>query len=128
MRIESIEVVLGEKEYTVQALPYVASRQWRESLLETAKPMILQFAELSDVEIGSADDLVKLLPVAESILLDGLDQIVELLKAYGPVFADDIEYILHNATDKQIFQAFKQVLGLADFLGLMRINLKNPNG
>lgn len=65
------------------------------------------------------EDLFKLFPLAESIFIQGIEAIYELLIAYSPVLAEEKDYIAENATDRQIVAAFREVVTLADPFGVV---------
>lgn len=121
LEIETITVKLGEKEYEIRQAGFRRSKPWKKRLLEEVKPLFEQVAGAQDMQFETPADLLKLLPVAESLFVDGIETIGDLLIAYAPELEEDKEYIEEYATDKQIFQAFQEVLYLADFFGAIQL-------
>lgn len=119
IEIESVVVKLGGNEYTIQQAGFTRSKPWKKRLLEEIKPLFDQIGGVSDIQFNTPGDLVKLLPIAESLFLEGIETILDLLVAYSAELEADREYIETYATDKQIFAAFQEVVKLADFFGVV---------
>lgn len=124
---ESITIKLG-REYVVYALPIRDSKAWREKFVATVKPLLDGLGQASQVEFNSAADLIKLMPLLETLLTAGVDRIIELLFAYSPELAAARATIEAEASDKEAIQAFKEVLALADPFGLLASFSGSPNG
>lgn len=118
IEIESVIVKLGENEYTIQQAGFIRSKPWKKRLIDDIKPLFEQINGIGEIQFNTPSDLLKLLPVAESLFLDGIETILELLIAYSPQLEAERAYIEAHATDKQIFAAFQEVLRLADFFGV----------
>jgi hypothetical protein len=118
VEIESTVVKLGEKEYTIQQAGFLRSRPWKKRLLEEVKPLFEGVSGAGDIEINSASDILKLLPMAQSLFVDSPEVLLSLLFDYAPELKEDKDTIEMFATDKQILAAFQEAVKLADFLGL----------
>ena len=64
---------------------------------------------------------MRLWPVIETLMIDGLDNLFELLLAYDAQLENDREYIEATATDKQILSAFGEVARFADPFGVLNL-------
>lgn len=118
MQIESKTLTLGEQEYTVCAPGFVRAKVWKKRLLTEVKPLFDQLSAAPDIQFDSPADLLKLLPLADKLLIDGVDTMLELLLAFSPVLEEARAYIEENASDKQIVAAFTDVVSLADPFGM----------
>lgn len=117
LEIKTIQVKLGEREYTIRQAGFRRSRPWKERLLEEVKPVFEQIAQIEKRKFNTIEEMLELLPVAQSILVDSMENMGDLLLAYSPELEADKEYIEEYATDAQVFQAFQEVLQLMDFFG-----------
>jgi hypothetical protein len=112
-------ILLGEREYVIREAGHKKSSAWRYRLMTEIRPIFEQVSGISDIKFETPSDLMKLVPVAEQLFVNGIDQIYELLLDYSDDLRADQEYIQNNATDRQIFFAFQKVIGLADFFGIV---------
>jgi hypothetical protein len=119
IEIQTITIRLGEKDYVIREAPHVRATTWRRRIMEEIKPLFEQVSGVTGIQFQSPADLLQLLPVAERLFVDGLDQVFDLLIAYSPELEADRATIEANASDRQIFAAFQEVLRLADFFGLI---------
>ena len=117
LEIESTTVRLGVKDYVIQQAGFRRSKPWKKRLLAEIKPLFEQVTGAKDMQFDSPADLLKLIPLAEVLLVEGIEQIADLLITYSPELEADREEIENYATDKQIFTAFQEVLKLMDFFG-----------
>ena len=123
IEIKTATVTLGDKEYTIKEAPRLISKPWKKRFIEEIQPLFEKLSGAPDMQFDTPEDLFKLVPLAESLLIDGSESIFELLIAYSPELTADREYIEAHATDRQIFAGFQEVLKLADFLemgGMMK--------
>jgi hypothetical protein len=118
VEIESTTVKLGEKEYTIRQAGFLRSRPWKKRLLDEVKPLFEGVTGAGDIVFNSASDILKLLPMAQSMFVEIPETLLDLLFAYAPELEADRALIEAHATDKQIFAAFQEVVKLADFLGV----------
>lgn len=118
MQIETATVTLGDEEFIIRAAPHTISKKWRPRFMDEVKPYFDRMAEVSSVEFDKAEDLLQMWPILQSILIEGIDNVFELLIAYSPDLAANRDAIEQTASDKQILAAFQEVLRLSDFLGL----------
>lgn len=119
IEIRKITGKLGEKEYEITEAGFVISRPWKKRLMEEIKPLFGQISDAPNIEFETPADLFKLFPLVESILIDGVATIFELLIAYSPVLQADQEYIANHATERQIVALFREVVLLADPFGVI---------
>lgn len=118
MTIQTATVTLGEREFTIQTAPFIRSKPWRKRLVTELRPIFDQISGAQDMTFEKPDDLLKVWPVVEGLLVDGVDLIFDLLIAYSDTLEAEREYIENHATEGQIWQAFQEVLRLSDFLGI----------
>lgn len=130
--VQTIKIRLGERDYTIREAPHGRATVWRRRLVEEIKPIVEQVTSVTDIQFDTPADLLQLLPVAECLFVEGIDQIFDLLIAYSPELEEGREYIEANASERQIFGAFQEVIQLADFFGLIpqihRAGLANLSG
>lgn len=119
--IESITILLGEREYTVFEAPRLRSKPWKERFMAEVNPLFARIGSAKEMEIRGPEDVLALLPVFESLFTSGFDTVFELLLAYAPELEADREYIESSATDKQVFAGFLGVVRLADPFGMVDI-------
>lgn len=110
MEIETITVQLGDRQFEVKEPTWGYARRWRKQLAESVKPLLEQVSGVTEFEFNTPADLLKLLPVVETTLVDGLDNVFELLVSYSPVLENERAWIEDNATEKQIINAFKEIV------------------
>lgn len=109
----SVTVRLGNCAYVVTEAGYLRSRQWRVRFAEEVKPIFEQIARASEMTFDSPADLLKLAPLLDVALIDGIDKIFELLLAYSDELGASRSDIEKHATDRQILDAFREVASLA---------------
>lgn len=119
MPIETTQIELGERTFEIRTAPFARSRLWRRQLIGEVKPLFEQVAAAQDMTFETAADLLNLWPLAETLLVEGLDLIFEMVISYAEPLEAEREWIEQNATDQQIMAAFQEILRLGDFLGLM---------
>lgn len=119
IEIKSTTVRLGEKDYEIREAGFIVSKPWKKRLIDEIKPLFEVLNGAGEIEFNSPADLVKLLPLAENVFVEGIETIFELLMAYAPAVASDREYIAQHATDRQIVAAFREVVYLADPFGVV---------
>ena len=129
MDIRTVEVTLGTKQFTITEAGWKKATAWKRGLIKDVKPMYEQVAGAADIKFENAEDLVGLWPLIQTVLVDGMDALFEHLLAYSPVLEKDRDYIEENATEAQVFAAFREVVSLADPFGIVqqfnrRIGLK----
>lgn len=128
-----VMVVLGERKYTVKALPVGASKRWREAFAQEIEGLLgaVQYAgEAMSKQIGSGGELGQLVAglggaLASSVgptLLGAPDRMLLMVYAYAPQIGADHEYIEEQAYDEQVMAAFVEVVKLAyPFGGLLAL-------
>lgn len=116
VEIKYFEAVFGKgelRQYAIEEPGVLRSRKWRSRFGETVMPLFEQFAGAQNIEFETPEDLLKLLPLVQSIVLDALDEVFDLLILYSPELEADREWLEDNATERQIIAAFMEVLQLA---------------
>lgn len=124
VEIETLEVQLGEKEYTIKTAGFKISRPWKKRLLTEVKPIMEQVSGLRDFKFETPADLLQLFVVAEDVFCDSFDTLFDMLCDYSADLAADREYLEAHATDKQIWSAFQGVVVLADPFGVVRLMMR----
>lgn len=111
---ESVTVLLGDKEFKVEALSIKDSKGWRHKFSERLQPLLDVLPTLPDVDITKPEELVKLTPVVQGLLTDYLDEAIEVLFEYSPLLREEREWIEDHATEKQAVAALLGVLKMAN--------------
>ena len=124
IEIETFEARLGERDYTIKTAGFIRSKPWKQKLIEEIKPLFEQIAGVQALKFNNPGDLLKLIPVMETIFLNSIEKVYELLLEYSPELEADREYIEAHATDKQILVAFQGAVKLADPFGVIAVILR----
>jgi len=119
IEIKTVKVLLGETEYEIREAGFIVAKPWKKRLLEEIKPLFEKLGGAPDITFDKPSDLFQLLPLAESIFIEGIETIFELLIEYSPALKADAETIAATATDRQIVAAFREVVYLADPFGVV---------
>lgn len=119
IEIKTVTVRLGERDYEIREASFVVSKPWKKRLIDEIKPLFEKLSGAPDITFDKPSDLFQLLPLAESIFIEGIETIFDLLVGYSPTLAADKEYIADNASDRQIVAAFREVVYLADPFGVV---------
>lgn len=119
VEIESATVRLGERDYTINEAPRLRAKTWREQFMAEMRPLLAQVGSVENIAIDHPEDLLRLLPVFETVFIAASDRIGEMLFAYSAELEADREYIEAHATDRQIIAAFGEVVKLADPFGVV---------
>lgn len=119
IEIRTVTARLGERDYEVKEASFIVSKPWKQRLVEEIKPLFEKLSGAPNMSFEKPEDLFKLFPLAESIFIEGVETIFNLLIEYSPTLAADKEYIANNATDRQIVAAFREVVVLADPFGVV---------
>lgn len=121
VNITSATVRLGERDFVVTEAPRIRSRVWKERFMAEVNPLFSKISGAKDMPLNGPEDILALLPVFESLFTSGFDTIFDLFLAYSPDLEADKEYIEQNATDRQIFAGFSEVVRLADPFGMVAL-------
>jgi len=121
VEVQTVTIQLGQREYTIAEAPRLRAAPWRKRLMTDVKPLFDQVAGAQEMTFNTPADLLRLWPVIETLMIDGLDNLFELLLAYDAQLENDREYIEANATDKQILSAFGEVARFADPFGVLNL-------
>lgn len=119
IEIRTVTARLGEKDYEIREAGFMVSKPWKKRLINEIKPLFEKLSGAPNMTFEKPEDLFKLFPLAESIFIEGIETIFDLLIAYSPALAADADYIAQNATDRQIVAAFREVVTLADPFGVI---------
>jgi hypothetical protein len=120
-------VTIGGREYTLnEKLHKQASARWREKLRTSST--VLMFSTLdqigdaiaalrdggvSNLDVGIAEGLTRILPSIANALLNCIDEVWELVYAYSSDIAADREYHDEHAYDDEAITAFGEILKLS---------------
>lgn len=127
--LEKVTVRLGERDFEVAAAGFARARVWKQRLINEVQPIFATLADAPGIQFETPADLLKLLPLAETLIVGGVGTIFELLIDYAPTLAAERGYIEEHASDKQIVAAFQEVVGLADPFGVVALlNLRLGRG
>ena len=121
IEIESVCVRLGEREFAIRTAGFVRAKPWKKRLLTELQPVFEEIGGATNMSFNSPADLLKMIPLMQSIFLDVTDKMLELLLAYASELEAEREYIEQNATDKQIMAAFQEVVKLSDPFGVVAL-------
>ena len=119
VEVESATFQLGEREFTVPQAGFLRAKPWKKRLFEEIKPIVEQVGGVTGIEFSSPADLLRLVPTVETLFLDGIDTMFDLLVSYSPLLEAERDYIAEYATDKQILAAFQEVVKLTDPFGMV---------
>lgn len=119
--IQRVTVSLGEREFEVQTAGFKRAKPWKARLFADVKPLFEKVGASTNIEFATPTDLLKLLPLAEELFVDGLDLVCDMLITYSPALEAERDYIEEYATDKQILAAFQEVAALADPFGMIQL-------
>jgi hypothetical protein len=117
--IRVVTVKLGEKEFEVKEASFAISKPWKQRLMTEIKPLFEKLSGAPNMTFDKPADLFNLIPLAESIFIEGVSTIFDLLIGYSPVLGAEADYIANNASDRQIVAAFREVVTLADPFGVI---------
>lgn len=118
IEIETLAIRLGERDFTVKTAGFLRSKAWRARLTAEIQPMLEQVGNAGNISIESPADLLKLMPLVQGVLSDGINKICDLLIGYSADLEAERAYIEANATGKQILGAFQGVVKLEDPFGI----------
>jgi len=117
--IRTVSGRLGERDYEIREAGFSASKVWKKRLMAEVKPLFNTFSDAPNMTFETPADLMNLFPLVESIFVDGIETIFDLLLEYAPALKADQEYIETNATDHQIVSLFREVVLLTDPFGIV---------
>jgi len=120
MALKTIDVELGDTTYTITQLPAIKSRPWRERLMTEVKPIFEQISTANEVTINNAADLLVLMPLAETLIVEAADTIIDMVFEYAPELEADREAIMNTASEQQLVGAFYKMVELIDPFGVVR--------
>lgn len=116
-------VVLGGREFTIQALPMKAAREWREKFSEPLQVIIGVMRNAGNIQLTKTNEdgseavdlsvVAGLLQSVGGLLLGSMDLLVEALFAYSPELQRERDWIEDTADDTEALAALWRVLQLA---------------
>lgn len=121
---DSIKLQFSDFEFEVKALPIRKDREWRKEMVERLRPILGTVEALPDLDFSKPDGFLKLTGLAEHILTQGLDDVLELLFMYSPELAKERDWIEDNATTRQAVNAFMEVVALDNPFDFTRLRGK----
>ncbi len=108
-------ITLGEKEYTLHALPLRPRRVFVEFLMNRLGDvfdLVSVFDTLRNTSVSELGEASGLLQKSAALILNSPDIAADLLYAYSTDIAADKEYIEDTAIDTQVVDGFIAVGGL----------------
>ena len=127
---KQITRTLGGREYTFTEKTMGINAAWRTELRQSSVMHVLESLDgllndliamvnsvpegggLSDIDLGKAIGLARILPAVVRALAGSVDEIIELLFRYEPKVKTDRKWLEQNAYDGEIIEAFMGVLTL----------------
>ena len=127
---KQVSVRLGGREYTIKEKPMGTNGAWRKKLRATSVMRVLEsldgfvvdlmdvFAsipeggKLSDIDVGKALGVARILPTVVNSLAGSIDEVIDLLFEYEPKLKSDRKWLEANAYDEEVVTAFLEVLKL----------------
>jgi len=85
--LEKVTVRLGARDFEVTAAGFARARAWKQRLINEVQPIFATLADAPGITFESPADLLKLLPLAETLIMGGVATIFELLIDYAPALA-----------------------------------------
>lgn len=110
--MEPIEVVLGERTFTIEEPSINRGERWREMLGGPLDDIVEMVAGL-DTEIDSIADIQAIVPRMKSLLMGSVTQIADLVCSWDKEFESERDYILENATGSQVVEALTNMVKMA---------------
>jgi len=96
------------------------SREWRERLEAQFDGLVQMLNGAGGISLTSGKDLADLLQAIKQIVLKSPDIALNLLCAYSPKIAADVERIEADAYDDEVIEALGEVLKLAYPFGALK--------
>lgn len=108
------------RQFTIGPAPHFRSKEWRRAFMAELKPALDGALGALEMEFDEPGDLLRLLPLLETLLTDGIDLIYEMVVSYHPDLDREKVWIGQNASDEQLVVALSKILEMADPFGLKR--------
>ena len=124
VQIDSFTAQLGDREYQIKTAGFIRSKPWKRRLIDEVQPIFEEIGKAEKLKFDAPADLLKIIPVMETLFLDSIDKFWDLLRDYAPELEEDKEYIEAHATDKQILAAFQGAVKLADPFGVVGLMMR----
>jgi len=125
--MKNVNVMLGGRQYEVEALSIKLSREWRKQFKKPFEDIVGALQGLGQIDLTDMQTVGQVLVVLKDVLLGSTDTVIAMLFAYSPALAADRELIEGSATDDEAFTAFIQVLRLAyPFGGILGLLQSGP--
>lgn len=127
---KQVTVTLGGREYTIKEKPMGVNGQWRAKLRATSVMRVFESLDgfisdlvttfgsipeggsLSDIDLGKAVGVARILPAMINGLATSVDDVTELLFEYEPKLRTERKWLEENAYDQEITNAFLEILKL----------------
>lgn len=122
--MNTVEITVAERTYTVTPLPIRKNREWRsrfDPILKDLSGFVGELATYAGEDFVDAPNMINRLaqglsghiPMVTSYLVQSLDMIADAVFDYAPEMAKDREYIEANGYDEELVGAFVRLLPLA---------------
>ena len=120
--VRSCEVTLGTTRYTVQEASYLRGRRFWPLLSEQLTPIGDALKEAGGLSPDSnLGDFGSLLPVAQRVLLEAPEALLDAICAYDAGIEAARAQIEESATDRQIIAALLAMMEMSDPFGMRKL-------
>jgi hypothetical protein len=109
----TITANIGGREFQIEPLKIKAARQWRETLNGFVDSVTGAFY----TQLNSPEAIKATINTAKQIIVNMPDRALDMIAAYSPVIARDVEWIEENGTDAEVFAVFLDILKVVYPLG-----------
>ena len=110
--MNTVQITLGGKAYTVTELPLRKNAEWRQRL-EGLVAGVTDLVGASQIDLHNMADLIAVVNQVRDVLLRAPEQVTELLFSYAPEVAADRARIEAEVYESELLGAFVEVLKLA---------------
>ena len=125
---KQVTVTLGGRAYAISEKPSGVNMKWRKKMRATSLMRVFESLDglvadlvalagsipdggkLSDIDIGKALGVARVLPAMVNGLSNSIDDIIDLLFEYEPKLKTDRKWLDENAYDEEYVRAFLEML------------------
>lgn len=104
------EIELGGKTFTIRQLPTGQADIWRQAVEQPLTEIVEQVATASEIDLSELGQSMAFIKAISTRLVNSPSTIRALLLVYSPELQAEADFILENAYDDEIFEAFAEVL------------------
>lgn len=127
---KQVTVTLGGRSYAISEKPSGINMKWRKKMRATSLMSVFESLDglvtdlmvvvgsvsdggkISDIDIGKALGVARVLPAMVNGLSNSIDDIIDLLFEYEPKLKTDRKWLDENAYDEEYVRAFLEMLKL----------------